>query len=113
MVGAYSVEVRKLSLRILDLISEGLGVELGYFGDELSKIQDLVAHYYPPCPDPSLVFGVACHTDANLLTLLQQDIYGLQVYKDGQWLGVEPIPHAFAINIADQLEVHDLYPFDV
>lgn len=77
MVGAYSVEVRKLSLRILDLICEGLGVELGYFGDELSKLHELAAHHYPPCPDPRLVLGFGGHTDSTLLTLLQQDMYGL------------------------------------
>ncbi|KAH7862784.1 hypothetical protein Vadar_009502 [Vaccinium darrowii] len=105
VVGAYSLELRKLSLRILDLFCEGLGVELGYFADELSKQQGLLVHRYPPCPDPSLVFGVDGHTDSNLLTLLQQDIYGLQIFKDGQWLGVEPIPHAFVIIICDQLEI--------
>ncbi|KAH7862410.1 hypothetical protein Vadar_004475 [Vaccinium darrowii] len=105
VVGAYSVEVRKLSLRILDLICEGLGIELGYFGDELSKLQDFVVHHYPPCPEPGLVLGVGSHTDASLLTLLRQNIYGLQIFKDGQWLGVEPIPYAFVINISDQLEV--------
>ncbi|KAL0370448.1 UNVERIFIED_CONTAM: Hyoscyamine 6-dioxygenase [Sesamum angustifolium] len=31
VVGAYSVEVRKLLFRILDVISEGLGLKLGYF----------------------------------------------------------------------------------
>ncbi|KAH7864745.1 hypothetical protein Vadar_033351 [Vaccinium darrowii] len=104
VVGAYTVEVRKLSYRILDLICEGLGVPLGYFGDELSKYQLLVAHHYPPCPDPSLVLGVGGHTDTTLITLLQQDIYGLQILKDEQWLGVEPLPHAFVVNISDQLE---------
>jgi len=105
VVGAYTVEVRKLSYRILDLICEGLGVALGYFGDELSKDQLLVAHHYPPCPDPSLVLGVGGHTDTTLITLLQQDIYGLQIFKDEQWHGVEPLPHAFVVNISDQLEI--------
>ncbi|KAI8555690.1 hypothetical protein RHMOL_Rhmol05G0193600 [Rhododendron molle] len=85
--------------------TSGLGVELGYFGDELSKLHELAAHHYPPYPDPSLLLGFGGHTDTNLLTLLQQNMYGLQIFKDGQWLGVEPIPHAFVINICDQLEV--------
>ncbi|KAI8549831.1 hypothetical protein RHMOL_Rhmol06G0056000 [Rhododendron molle] len=106
LVGSYSMEVRKLSSRILDLICEGLGVELGYFGrNELCKRQTLIVHHYPPCPDPSLVLGICSHTDINLLTLLQQDISGLQIFKDGQWLGVEPIPNGFVINISDQLEI--------
>ncbi|KAI7992919.1 Hyoscyamine 6-dioxygenase [Camellia lanceoleosa] len=105
VVGTYSVEVRKLSLRILDLISEGLGLEEGYFADELSNTQALIVNHYPPCPNPSLVLGVGGHFDPNLLTILQQEEYGLQMYKDEQWVGVEPLPHAFVINIANQLEL--------
>ncbi|CAL5357358.1 unnamed protein product [Camellia sinensis] len=105
VVGTYSVEVRKLSLRILDLICEGLGIEEGYFADELSKTQALVVNHYPPCPNPSLVLGVSGHFDPNLLTILQPEEYGLQMYKDEQWVGVEPLPHAFVINTANQLEL--------
>ncbi|KAH7862519.1 hypothetical protein Vadar_005974 [Vaccinium darrowii] len=104
VVGAYSVEVKKLTARILDMICEGLGIELGYFGDELSEKHALVVNHLPPCPDPSLVQGVRRHTDPNLLTLLQQEVYGLQIFHEGKWVGVEPIPHAFVINISDQLQ---------
>ncbi|XP_028056072.1 hyoscyamine 6-dioxygenase-like [Camellia sinensis] len=100
----HSVEVKKLSLRILDLICEGLGVEAGYFADELSKIQGLVANHYPSCPNPSLVLGLGGHCDPNLLTILQQ-VYGLQIFKDEQWVSVEPPAHAFVINTANQLEI--------
>ncbi|PSS14009.1 Hyoscyamine 6-dioxygenase [Actinidia chinensis var. chinensis] len=105
VVGAYAVEVRKLSMRILDLICEGLGIKVGYFGNEISKVQGFIVNHYPPCPDPSLVLGIGGHCDPNLLTLLQQDVHGLQIFKDGQWAGVEPLPHAFVINVCNQLEV--------
>lgn len=112
MVGTYAAEVKKLSSRILDLICEGLGIELGYFGEELSKTQQFVVNHYPPCPDPSLVLGAGGHKDSQILTLLQQEAYGLQIFNDGKWVGVEPIPHAFLIGINDQLEVYTIskYP---
>ncbi|GMP99446.1 hypothetical protein CsSME_00046915 [Camellia sinensis var. sinensis] len=105
VVGTYSVEVRKLGLRILDLICEGLGVDVGYFAGDLSKFQGMIVNHYPPCPNPSLVLGVRGHYDTNLLTLLQQDEYGLQILKDGQWFGVKHVPNAFVINIGSQLEI--------
>ncbi|KAL1827253.1 hypothetical protein ACET3Z_005665 [Daucus carota] len=106
IVGRYSVEVRNLSLRILDLISEGLGLEPGFFQGELSNDILMSTNYYPPCPDPSLSLGLPKHSDPNLITLLlQEDIYGLQVYLDGQWLGVEPLPNAFVVNIGHQLQI--------
>ncbi|CAL5327925.1 unnamed protein product [Camellia sinensis] len=95
---------RKLGLRILNLICEGLGIEVGYFAGDLSKFQGMIVNHYPPCPNPSVVLGVCGHYDTNLLTLLQQDEYGLHILKDGQWVGVKHVPGAFVINIGSQLE---------
>lgn len=65
------------------------------------------SNYYPASPDRGLSLGLPKHSDPNLLTLLlQDDIYGLQVYKDGQWHGVKPLPNAFVVNIGHQLQVH-------
>ncbi|XP_057963721.1 hyoscyamine 6-dioxygenase-like [Malania oleifera] len=106
VVGRYSVQVEKLGLRILDLICEGLGLELGYFGGELTKSQTFLVNHYPPCPDPSLTLGVPKHSDPNLINiLLQGDVHGLQVFKDGQWVGVEPLPNSFVVNVGLQLQV--------
>ncbi|KAA8550761.1 hypothetical protein F0562_002445 [Nyssa sinensis] len=106
VVGTYSVEVRELSLRILQLICEGLGLQPGYFGDELTKDQLLSVNHYPQCPEPSLTLGLPKHSDPNLITILYQgDVYGLQVFNDGQWIGVEPLPNAFVINIGYQLQI--------
>lgn len=106
VVGKYSLEVRKLSLRMLDLICEGLGLKPGYFEYELSGGQLMVINHYPRCPDPSLTLGLPKHADPNLITvLLQGSVYGLQVFKNGEWLGVEPLPHAFVVNIGHQLQI--------
>ncbi|XP_017234565.1 flavanone 3-dioxygenase 2 [Daucus carota subsp. sativus] len=106
VVGKYSVEVRNLLLRIMELMSEGLGLEPGFFEGELSDDLLILTNHYPPCPDPSLSLGLPKHSDPNLITLLlQEHVYGLQVYKDGQWLGVEPLPNAFVVNIGYQLQV--------
>ncbi|CAK7346420.1 unnamed protein product [Dovyalis caffra] len=106
VVGTYSTEVKKLASKILELICDGLGLESGYFEGELSETSALVVNQYPPCPDPSLTLGVRKHCDPNLITiLLQGDVCGLQVFKDGEWIGVGPVPHAFVINIGSQLQI--------
>ncbi|KAK4441593.1 Hyoscyamine 6-dioxygenase [Sesamum alatum] len=76
VVSAYSVEVRELMLRMLDLIGEGLGLKLGYFDGELSKNQ--------------------------LFNVLFQDF---QVLRKGEWMTVEPMPNAFFLLAALQLKV--------
>ncbi|KAA8550769.1 hypothetical protein F0562_002453 [Nyssa sinensis] len=106
VVGRYSVEVRKLSFWLLDLIRDGLGLESGYFRDNLSQVQLMALNHYPPCPDPSLTLGLPKHSDVNLITLLnQQDVLGLQVLKDEKWLAVEPLPNAFVVNIGLMLQI--------
>ncbi|KAG5567439.1 hypothetical protein RHGRI_002852 [Rhododendron griersonianum] len=104
--GPYSVEVRNLGLRILDLICEGLGLESGYFRGPLSEGQLMLVNHYPPCPDPTLVLGLPKHGDPHLITLLNQGgVPGLQVWKDEQWVMVEPIPNAFVVNINHMLQI--------
>ncbi|XVF32409.1 hypothetical protein REPUB_Repub17cG0079900 [Reevesia pubescens] len=106
VIAAYSIEAKKLGLRILELLCEGLGIDSGYFEGKLSEDLNLSVNHYPPCPDPSLTLGVPRHCDPNILTiLLQGDVSGLQVFKDGEWIGVEPLPNAFVINIGYQLQV--------
>uniref|UniRef100_A0A7N0TVQ8 Fe2OG dioxygenase domain-containing protein n=1 Tax=Kalanchoe fedtschenkoi TaxID=63787 RepID=A0A7N0TVQ8_KALFE len=106
VIGRYATEVKKLSSRILDLICEGLGLDTGYLGGALSENHALYIHNYPPCPDPTSTLGLTNHFDPTLITLVQQgDVCGLQVMKDNSWLGVDPIPSAFVVNIGSQLQV--------
>ncbi|MCE3052075.1 Hyoscyamine 6-dioxygenase [Datura stramonium] len=98
VIGKYAVEVRNLAKRVLDIICQGLGLPLGYLGKELIQNQLMFNNYYPPCPEPSAILGVGGHYDPNLITFLQQDLYALQfLNKDGQWIGVQPIPNAFVV----------------
>ncbi|XP_058746216.1 hyoscyamine 6-dioxygenase-like [Vicia villosa] len=105
-VGDFSVKIKELGSRIMNLISEGLGLECGHFDNDLSGSMIISANHYPSCPNPSLTLGLLKHYDAYLITiLLQDDISGLQVLKDGKWIGVEALPHAFVINIGYALKI--------
>lgn len=69
--------------------------------------QGMRMNYYPPCPQPENVIGLNPHSDMGMLTILLQanDIEGLQIRKDGQWIPVQPLPNAFVVNLGDMLEV--------
>jgi len=55
---------------------------------------------------PVADLGVHHHTDAGALTvLMQDDVGGLQVFKDGYWHNVQPVPGAFVINTGDMMQV--------
>lgn len=94
-------------LRLLEAISESLGLERDHIEKALGKQgQHMALNYYPPCPQPELTYGLPGHTDPNLITiLLQDDVPGLQVLRNERWVSVKPIPNTFIVNIGDQMQV--------
>ena len=104
----YIEAVEKLSFRLVELISLSLGLPADYFNSKFEE-QTSVArlNHYSPCPVPELALGVGGHKDAGALTVLaQDDVGGLQVKrKDGEWIGVKPIPDSFVINVGDCMQV--------
>ncbi|GMN31199.1 hypothetical protein TIFTF001_003146 [Ficus carica] len=106
-VANYCTSVRGLVLRLLEAISESLGLKADYIGSALGKHgQHMALNYYPPCPQPDLTYGLPGHTDPNLITvLLQDDVPGLQVLRNGTWIAVNPVPNTFIVNIGDQMQV--------
>ncbi|XP_028790776.1 protein DOWNY MILDEW RESISTANCE 6 [Neltuma alba] len=107
IVRRYCLEVRALGMRIEEDIGESLGLRKDHIKEVLGdQGQHMAVNYYPACPQPDLTYGLPGHTDPNALTILLQDLQvaGLQVLKDRRWLAVNPHPHAFVINIGDQLQ---------
>ncbi|KOM36752.1 hypothetical protein LR48_Vigan03g013300 [Vigna angularis] len=106
VLGKYTEEVRKVGVKILELFSEGLGLNREYLCGGLSEEPVVLSHYYPPCPQPSLTLGTSIHKDPNLITILLQQlgITALEVFKDGEWISVDPIPNAFVVNIGIVLQ---------
>jgi len=107
IAGKYSAEVRALILRLLSSISEALGLDSDY----LNRIfgthnQAMVINYYPSCPNPELTYGLPGHSDPDGITVLMQDeVSGLQVLKNGKWIAVQPLANAFVVNLGDQIQV--------
>lgn len=99
--------MKKLAQMLLGLISESLGLPGSSIEEAVGEIyQNITVSYYPPCPQPELTLGLQSHSDMGAITLLiQDDVGGLQLYKDAQWLTVPPNSHAILVLIADQTEV--------
>ncbi|KAL2336288.1 hypothetical protein Fmac_010734 [Flemingia macrophylla] len=106
-VAEYSRRMRGLGLKVMEAISESLGLEKEYIGKALGEpAQHMSINYYPRCPEPELTYGLPSHSDPTAITiLLQNEVPGLQVLHNGHWLTVNPVPNTFIVNIGDQIQV--------
>ncbi|KAK4732512.1 hypothetical protein R3W88_025500 [Solanum pinnatisectum] len=103
----YSKDVMKLGFSLLELLSEGLGLNRSYLKDYMDCFHlGCSCNYYPPCPQPELTMGLIQHTDIGFVTVLvQDDIGGLQVLHQNQWVDVPPTPGSLVVNIGDFLQL--------
>ena len=113
----------RLSLRLLEVFCIGLDLPADFMREDFTGNHTgfIRLNHYPVrdplagatiAHQPIADLGVHHHTDAGALTvLLQDDIGGLQVYRDGYWYDVPPVADAFVINTGDMMQVwsNDIY----
>ena len=110
---AYLNAMSALSLELVDAMAAGLGLPRDYLRPFFAPAHTgfLRLNHYPvddlqAGDGRPADLGVHHHSDAGALTvLLQDDVGGLQVHRDGAWHDVPPCPGAFVINTADMLQV--------
>ncbi|KAF9660892.1 hypothetical protein SADUNF_Sadunf19G0010900 [Salix dunnii] len=105
----YAKYLREVADKLFTALSLGLGLEghalkEGAGGEGIEFM--LKINYYPPCPRPDLTLGVVAHTDLSALTILvPNEVPGLQIFKDENWIEAKYIPNALIIHIGDQIEI--------
>ncbi|CAM8880214.1 unnamed protein product [Rhodiola kirilowii] len=106
-VAEYADQMKLLAQKLLAWVSESLGLGASSVEDAVGEIyQNITISYYPPCPQPELTLGLQAHSDFGAITLLtQDDVEGLQVLKDGNWITVKPISDAIVVILSDQTEI--------
>ena len=106
----YGEELVKLGERLTRVLSSNLGLKEEQlkeaFGGEAVGACMRV-NYYPKCPRPELALGLSPHSDPGGITILLPDdkVVGLQVRYGDTWITVNSHPHAFIVNLGDQIQV--------
>ncbi|KAJ1694412.1 hypothetical protein LUZ63_011110 [Rhynchospora breviuscula] len=103
---AYANGMKSLFKELMSAILESLGVSIKVLSEFDNGSHLMVVNCFPPCPEPNLTLGMPPHSDYGFLTLLLQDqVAGLQVQYNNEWVTIEPVPGAFVVNIGDHLEI--------
>lgn len=120
---AYLDACTRLSLNLLEAFCVGLDLPADFMHHQFAGNHTgfVRLNYYPVADPlagrsaealPGADMGVHHHSDAGALTvLLQDEVGGLQVYRDGYWHDIPCVPDAFVINTGDMMQVwsNDIY----
>lgn len=102
----YGKELCRLATEIFKILGP---FESNYMSLETGLLR---VYRYPRCLEPERTWGIDTHTDSSVLSIIHQDdVGGLQVYKDHQWIDVNPLPNTLIVNIGDMLQVRTYYFF--
>ncbi len=119
----YFKACTNLSLQLLEAFSIGLGLPPHFMHADFEKNHTgfMRLNYYP-VHDPiegveseqqqEADLGIHHHSDAGALTLLvQDDVSGLQVHRNGYWYDILPVEGAIVVNTGDMMQVwsNDIY----
>ncbi|KAJ0241531.1 Gibberellin 2-beta-dioxygenase 1 [Hirschfeldia incana] len=114
----YTTSVRKMTCDVLEMITDGLGIQPRNTLSKLVSDQNSESIFrlnnYPPCPcidentnGGNNVMGFGEHTDPQIVSVLRSNkISGLQInLADGSWISVASDPSSFFFNVGDSLQV--------
>nr|AAR13692.1 Fe2+ dioxygenase-like protein [Brassica oleracea] len=112
-MGKFCEEVRSLSLEIMGAITESLGLGRDYLSSRMDKngMQVMAVNCYPPCPDPTTALGLPPHSDYSCITILLQNLTGLEIFHlsahggSGRWVLVPEVKGVLKVHIGDHVEV--------
>uniref|UniRef100_A0A6N2MBJ9 Fe2OG dioxygenase domain-containing protein n=1 Tax=Salix viminalis TaxID=40686 RepID=A0A6N2MBJ9_SALVM len=102
----YGSHLARLATAIFGAMAENLHLDPELSKTYISESTGFVRVYrYPQCSMENEAWGINVHTDSSVLSVLNQDqVAGLQVLKDDNWLQVKPIPDTLIFNLGDMMQ---------
>ncbi|KAK4404578.1 Gibberellin 2-beta-dioxygenase 6 [Sesamum angolense] len=102
----YGKHQTRLAKAIFRAMAEDLNFPPSKSKSYLSSSTGFLRVYrYLRCPISDRRWGIDSHTDSSVLSILHQDqVGGLQVFKNDKWLDVKPIHGTLIVNLGDMMQ---------
>ncbi|KAK7411441.1 hypothetical protein VNO78_02874 [Psophocarpus tetragonolobus] len=101
------VQMSKLGVVLESIINECLGLPTNFlkeFNDDRNSDFLVALRYFPASNNDNN--GLLEHEDGNIVSLVIQDeVGGLQVHKNGEWIPVVPVEGTIVVNLGDVIQV--------
>ncbi|KAL0285662.1 UNVERIFIED_CONTAM: Flavonol synthase/flavanone 3-hydroxylase [Sesamum angustifolium] len=101
------IHLRQTGEVIEKIVNDCLGLPPGFlkqYNQDRSWDFMVALRYFPATETENV--GLTEHEDGNCITLVVQDeVGGLEVKKDGNWIPVVPCPGAIVVNLGDVIQV--------
>ncbi len=97
----------RVGLTLMHALALGLEQPGGYFDRYFTPRGDphLKLIHYPPTDATAADQGVGMHHDSGLLSfVLQDDVGGLEIERDGDLLHADPLPGSYIVNLGEMLQ---------
>ncbi|KAK8282160.1 hypothetical protein V6Z11_D08G007800, partial [Gossypium hirsutum] len=101
LIDEYGRHQARLARTIYESMAKNFGLDSRLSKSYLLESTRFIrVHRYPQIPKGNQAWGVGVHTNSSVLSILKQDqLGGLQVFKDNKWIHVKPIADSLIINL--------------
>ncbi|KAI4368902.1 hypothetical protein MLD38_017406 [Melastoma candidum] len=114
----YGLHMGRIATSLFQAMAKILDLDPEHYSGQLSESTGFIRAYRYPrglaSGSDEDTPGLVAHTDSSVLAiLLQNQVNGLEVQKDGVdgWIPVDPVPGALVVNLGDMMQAlsDDLY----
>ena len=102
----YYAVMEQLCMDMLPLFARALDLPLDWFGDKVADHTALLLiNWYPPAETVRAgQLRRGAHTDYGAFTMVAaEQIPGLQIFVEDQWVDVPAVPDSFVVNLGDMM----------
>lgn len=106
----YGRHLARIATTLFEAMAKDLDLDPKQSQSYLAESTGFVRVYrYPSGSMADEAWGMIAHTDSSVLSIVSQDqVGGLEIFKDNKWLLVNPIPNTLIIHVGDMMQVYKI-----